>query len=80
MYFKCKRFEEEEENLESTNTSTFEEDVPIVFFDIEIFLNLFLICWKTEKMDECIHMDNPKPEEVWELFKYKLIGFNNRDY
>ena len=80
MHFKCKRFEEAEKDIESTNTAMFEEDAPIAFFDIEIFPNLFLICWKTEKMDECVRMYNPTPEEVRDLFKFRLIGFNNRDY
>ena len=81
MHFRCKRFEEELNNPGyGSEPVPFEEDAPIVFFDIEIFSNLFLICWKTEKMDEPIAMINPTPSEVQNLFKYKLIGFNNRKY
>lgn len=57
------------------------DDTPIVFFDIEVFPNLFLINWKfagTEKT--CSRMINPSPEEVLDLFQYRLVGFNCRRY
>lgn len=70
--------------FKSENTSeTVEPDnsEPIVFFDVEVFPNLFLINWKYEGKDKkCIRMINPTPSEVEELFKYRLIGFNNRRY
>lgn len=51
-----------------------------VFFDVEVFKNVFIICWKFEG-DKVVHkMTNPKPYEVEELFKYDLIGFNNLNY
>ena len=41
----------------------------------------FLICWKYRGDGKKIQkMLDPKPEEVEALFKYRLIGFNNRDY
>lgn len=41
----------------------------------------FLICWKFLGENKSIQkMLDPKPEEVAELFKYRLIGFNNRGY
>lgn len=58
----------------------FKEDAPIAFFDIEVFPNLFLINWKFEEDKKCKRMINPTPLEVAELFKYKLIGFNNLRY
>ena len=79
MHFKCKRFEEAEESLESTNTGIFEEDAPIVFYDVEIFPNLFVVCWKKRGTD-CVSWINPTPDMIQSLFKYRLIGFNNRDY
>ena len=55
-------------------------DDPLVFFDVEVFINLFLICWKY-RGEKIVHsMVNPKPHEVDELFKKKLVGFNNRKY
>lgn len=56
-------------------------DERIVFFDVEVFLNLFLVCWKYQGVNNaCVHMVNPTSEEIEGLFKYKLIGFNNRRY
>lgn len=52
----------------------------IIFFDIEIFPNLFIICWKLQGDNPVVQMINPKPEDVEQLFKYRLVGFNNRDY
>ena len=41
------------------------DEVPIVFFDIEVFPNLFLICWKLQGKDNpVIRMINPKPSDV----------------
>ena len=53
----------------------------IAFFDVEVYPNLFLICWKFEGEDSSIvKMLNPKPKDVEALFKLKLVGFNNRRY
>ncbi len=58
----------------------FNDDVPIIFLDCEVFPNLFLINWKYQGAPDCVHMINPSPKEVGELFKYRIIGFNNRRY
>ena len=55
-------------------------DDRIVFFDCEVFPNLFLINWKFDGADSCVRMINPTAEQVGELFSYKLVGFNNRRY
>ena len=55
-------------------------EMPIVFYDIEVFPNLFLVNWKKQGEDEVHRMINPKPEEIEELIKYRLIGFNCRRY
>ena len=53
----------------------------IVFYDIEIFPNLFLVNWKYDGEDKpVVRMINPKPAEIEELIKYKLVGFNCRRY
>lgn len=53
----------------------------IVFYDIEIFPNLFLVNWKYDGEDKpVVKMINPKPAEIEELIKYKLVGFNCRRY
>lgn len=54
----------------------------IIFFDVEVFKNLFIICWKKPGKDEPVHkMINPSAAEVEALIMtYALIGFNNLRY
>jgi len=56
------------------------DDKPIVFYDVEVFPNLFFISWKKEGSKKHNHMFNPSPREIEALFKYRLIGFNCRRY
>lgn len=66
--------DEPSENIENN-------DVPIAFYDIEVFPNLFLVNWKLQGKDNTvIRMINPKPGDIEQLIKYRLIGFNNRRY
>ena len=50
------------------------------FFDVEVFPNLFIVCWKYEGSDTVVRMINPTAQEMESLFKLKLVGFNNRRY
>lgn len=53
----------------------------LVFFDVEVFPNLFIVCWKYEGVDkECVHLVNPSSQDMEELFKMKLVGYNCRRY
>lgn len=53
----------------------------LMFYDIEIFPNLFLVSWKLEGEDKpVVPWFNPTPEQIEELLRYKLVGFNNRRY
>lgn len=52
----------------------------IAFFDIEIFPNLFMICWLPISSDEVNVLYNPSPAEIEPLLSYGLVGFNNRRY
>ena len=52
----------------------------VIFFDIEVFPNLLVVCWKVEDSDTVNVMINPKPYEIEELCQHKLVGFNNRKY
>lgn len=56
------------------------KDDRLVFFDVEVYQNLFVICWKFQGAEEVVRMINPKPHEVAELFRFKLVGFYNRRY
>lgn len=58
-----------------------ETDSELIFFDVEVFPNLFLVNWKLAGKDhKCVRMINPKPSEIEELVKKKLVGFNCRRY
>ena len=53
----------------------------IIFYDIEVFPNLFLVNWKFEGEDQkVVRMINPKPAQIEELLKFRLVGFNCRRY
>ena len=61
--------------------ATTDENAEIVFFDVEVFPNLFLVNWKIAGEGKpVVRMINPKPSEIEGLLKYNLIGFNNRSY
>jgi energy-coupling factor transporter ATP-binding protein EcfA2 len=55
-------------------------DDRIAIFDVEVYKNLFVVCWKFRGDDTVVRMINPEPHEVAELFKLKLVGFYNRRY
>jgi hypothetical protein len=53
----------------------------LVFYDVEVFPNLFLVNWKMEGDEKpVVRMINPTPAEVEELMSYRLVGFNCRRY
>lgn len=57
------------------------DDIPLIFYDVEVFPNLFLINWKLAGEGKpVVRMINPKPVEVEELMRYRLVGFNCRRY
>lgn len=60
---------------------TTSEDKPIIFFDCEVFPNLFLVNWKFQgKGKPIVRLINPRPSDIEELVRYRLIGFNCRQY
>lgn len=56
------------------------KDDRLVFFDCEVYPNLFVVCWKYQGSDVVTRMINPGAQEVEQLFGYKLVGFNCRRY
>ena len=52
----------------------------LVFFDCEVFPNLFIVNWKVKGNPVVHRMINPKPEEIEALIEMRLIGFNCRKY
>lgn len=55
-------------------------DSRLVFYDVEVFPNLLVICWKYQGSDVVTRMINPSAREVEALLKLKLVGFFNRRY
>lgn len=53
---------------------------PIVFYDVEVFPNLIVICWKYQGVDQVNTMINPTPQQIEAFMKMKLVGFNVRKY
>ena len=52
----------------------------IAFYDVEVFPNLFVICFKYPGEAAVHFRTNPSAEVVKSLFDLRLIGFNNRKY
>lgn len=78
MHFKSKCFEEEK-----VSVKTNDDDKPEIVYDVEVFMNLFLVCWKYRGApdDSVIRLFNPSIEEIENLYlNYRLDGFNNRGY
>ena len=57
-----------------------ESEGPIIFYDVEVFPNLFLVNYKTAGHVKCTRLINPTPAQIEGLIKYRLIGFNCRRY
>ena len=55
-------------------------DGRIAFYDVEVFPNLFVICYKFPGEGVVHFRTNPSAKEVKSLFDLRLIGFNNRKY
>lgn len=65
----------------SENVENFDSGAPIVFFDVEVMPNLFVVVWKRQgKNEPLMKWINPGPELIEGLTKMKLVGFNNRLY
>lgn len=57
------------------------DEVPIAFYDCEVFPNLFLVNWKVAGEGKTVgRMVNPTAKDMENLMKYRLIGFNCRKY
>lgn len=66
--------EDPSENIESA-------EAPLVFYDVEVFPNLFLVNWKVAgEGKSVVRMINPSPKEIEDLMKFNLVGFNCRRY
>lgn len=56
-------------------------EAPIIFYDCEVFPNLFVVCWKKRgKENNVVKMINPSPGEIENLTQFRLVDFNGRRY
>lgn len=69
-----------EQNHEDGPPVVAREDLPLTFYDVEVYPNLFVVCWMDDDSDVVVRMINPSPTDVEPLFNKKLVGFNNRRY
>ena len=66
--------EDASEPVESTHDA-------IVFYDVEVFPNLFLVNWKYQGEGKPVfRMINPSPVDIERLCQFRLVGVNNRRY
>lgn len=66
---------------EESSSALNNDDAKLVFYDVEVFPNLFLINWKVEGEGKpVVRMINPSPKEVEDLMNFRLVGFNCRRY
>ena len=72
------RFESKDEVNSDTIVKV--DDDRIVIFDVEVYQNLFVICWKFRGDDNVVQMINPTQAEVEALTRLKLVGFYNRRF
>lgn len=70
------QFKSDEASEAVTNDSA-----KLVFYDVEVFPNLFLVNWKIAGEGKpVVRMINPSPSEIEDLMKFNLVGFNCRRY
>ena len=74
---------DEPEDIRSDNEEA--KDLPIIFYDVEVYPNLFVVCWKFKdtknKHYDVVKMINPDPVDISNLInKGRLVGFNCRRY
>ena len=61
--------------------SVLNDEQPIVFYDVEVFPNLFLVNWKMQGEGKpIVRMINPSQTDIEQLLHYRLVGFNCRRY
>lgn len=63
------------------SSGTKNDDAKLVFYDVEVFPNLFLVNWKIKGEGKpVVRMINPTSAEIEELMRFRLVGFNCRRY
>ena len=74
------RDDEGQTEAKLTNFTKIYPKEELVFFDIEVYPNLFVVVWKKYHEDEFTRWINPTPDQIEYLMTFPLVGFNNRRY
>lgn len=70
------KFKSDEVSLDNQGYS----DDELVFYDVEVFPNLFIVNYKRRNTDVVVRLINPTPQDIEQVLKFKLVGFNCRRY
>lgn len=70
------KFKSDEVSIDNQGYS----DDELVFYDVEVFPNLFIVNYKRRNTDVVIRLINPTPQDIEQVLKFKLVGFNCRRY
>jgi DNA polymerase elongation subunit (family B) len=66
---------------EEPSSNVQNDDAKLIFYDVEVFPNLFLVNWKVEGEGQpVVRMINPSSKDIEELMRFRLVGFNCRRY
>ena len=66
---------------EEPSTPVNSDNSSIIFYDLEVFPNLFICNWKLQgDKNKVVRMINPSPTDIEELLHFRLVGFNCRRY
>lgn len=72
---------EKDSSIEETDPETETIEDTFIFFDVEVFPNLFLVEWKVRGEGKpVVRMFNPSSGDIAKLLTMNLVGFNNREY
>ena len=85
MHFRSKDLEDISNAIEVHEDQITEflkdESKPIAIYDIEVFPNLYLLCYKLRGKEGHVRLYNPTSKQIEDLYSnYRLVGFNNRGY
>ena len=70
---------EDEQLAETPRKSQFYDKKDLYFYDIEVYPNLLIVCWKQYGKKGTTWF-NPTPAQIEALCNHPLVGFNNRRY
>jgi len=71
---------DDKEDLPHISDNFVVPDEELTFYDVEIFPNLFVVCFSKMNDKEVTKWINPTKAQIESLLQENLVGFNNRKY